>query len=61
VHEMNALGVDSGPCGGATLAGTRNALADPELRAALGIDSSSTVVLINTEGFSANPLPEESA
>ena len=61
VHELNALGVDSGPCGGATLAGLRNALADPGLRAALGVDASSTVILINTEGFSANPLPEESA
>jgi len=58
---LNVLGVDSGPCGGATLAGLRNALGDTALRAALGIDASSTVVLINTEGFSANPLPEESA
>ena len=61
VRELNVLGVDSGPCGGATLAGLRNALGDTALRAALGIDASSTVVLINTEGFSANPLPEESA
>lgn len=52
VHDLAALGVSSGPCGAATLAGARAALtgpASPERRAALGITARSTVLLISTE------------
>jgi len=52
VHDLAALGISSGPCGAATLAGARAALtgpASPDRRAALGIDERSTVVLISTE------------
>lgn len=57
VKDLNAHGVDSGPCGGATLAGLRALLSDESARKELGITSGSHVVLINTEGFQANPLP----
>lgn len=51
VHDLAALGIDSGPCGAATLAGAR----------ALGpLPPSSTVLLLSTEGRAANPLPEDS-
>lgn len=43
--ELFALGVSSGPCGAATLVAARAALT----RAELGMDESSTVVLLNTE------------
>ena len=59
VKELNANGVDSGPCGGATLAGLRVLLSDESARMALGITNQSNVVLINTEGFQANPLPNQ--
>jgi len=59
VRELNANGVDSGPCGGATLAGLRTLLSDEGARKQLGISSTSHVVLINTEGFQANPHPKE--
>jgi diaminopropionate ammonia-lyase len=53
VHDLAALGISSGPCGAATLAGARAALtgpASPDRRVALGIDERSTVLLISTEG-----------
>ena len=59
VKELNANGVDSGPCGGATLAGLRTLLSDEKARTSLGITKQSNVVLINTEGLQANPLPKE--
>ncbi|MFE5671644.1 diaminopropionate ammonia-lyase [Agromyces sp. NPDC056523] len=55
VHDLEALDIDSGPCGAATLAGVRTLLADDRSRAALGPDS--TVLLLSTEGRLANPLP----
>lgn len=51
VRELEALGVDAGPCGAASLAGMRKLLAD----APLGDDA--TVLLISTESRAANPLP----
>ncbi|TYL50490.1 pyridoxal-phosphate dependent enzyme [Agromyces mariniharenae] len=57
VHDLEALGIDSGPCGAATLAGVRRLLADDRARSALGADA--TVLLLSTEGRQANPLPEE--
>ncbi|MER5781522.1 diaminopropionate ammonia-lyase [Streptomyces mobaraensis] len=56
--DLDALGVPSGPCGAASLAGLRAALSGPEAvarRAALGIGPESTVVLLSTEGREANP------
>ncbi|NLD85248.1 MAG: diaminopropionate ammonia-lyase [Actinomycetales bacterium] len=55
VNEMAGLGVDSGPCGAATLAALRTVAADDEKRARLGLDEDSVVVLLNTEGTAANP------
>ena len=48
--ELGALGVCSGPCGAATLAGVRAALADPDRRADLGLPEDAVVVLLSTEG-----------
>lgn len=55
VRDLAELGVDSGPCGAATLAATRTAVADPALRERLGLGPDSAVVLLSTEGRSANP------
>lgn len=55
VHDLEAFGVDSGPCGAATLAGVRGALAHRE---SLHLVADSVVVLVSTEGRAANPLPE---
>ncbi|MER6547541.1 diaminopropionate ammonia-lyase [Streptomyces sp. NPDC001250] len=56
--RLAALGVSSGPCGAAALAGLRTLLGGAgaaERRRALGLDVTSVVVLLNTEGASANP------
>ena len=55
VHDLEELGVDSGPCGAATLAGVRALFDDDRARAALGPDA--IVLLLSTEGRLANPLP----
>lgn len=54
--DLAALGQDAGPCGAATLAGVREALAVPSRREQLGITEKSVVVLLITEGLAANPL-----
>lgn len=58
MRDLQVLGRPVGPCGAATLAGARCALlsegADGR-RAHLGIDSSSVIVLLATEGAEANP------
>jgi diaminopropionate ammonia-lyase len=48
--DLRALGVDSGPCGAATLAGVRTVLLDPGRRAALDLRDDAVVVLLSTEG-----------
>lgn len=56
--RLAALGVSSGPCGAAALAGLRAALTgvDAEARRAdLGLGPTSVVVLLSTEGPAANP------
>ncbi|SOF02882.1 diaminopropionate ammonia-lyase [Streptomyces sp. OV198] len=56
--DLAALGVSSGPCGAAPLAGLRAALTGhgaDERRTALGLGPASTVVLLSTEGSTANP------
>ena len=47
-EDLASLGVSAGPCGAASLAGVRAALA-------YGFTLPSTVVLLNTEGRAANP------
>ncbi|MFC9913279.1 pyridoxal-phosphate dependent enzyme [Streptomyces sp. NPDC127197] len=56
--DLAALGVSSGPCGAASLAGLRAALIGvgaEERRRAWGLGPSSVVVLLSTEGTAANP------
>jgi diaminopropionate ammonia-lyase len=55
VDDLERLGVDSGPCGAAALAGLRAAVSDPARRAALDLDAASTVILVSSEGRAANP------
>jgi diaminopropionate ammonia-lyase len=57
VADLTGLGLDVGPCGAAALAGVRALLADTEHRATLGVDRMTTVVLLSTEGLTANPIP----
>lgn len=57
VADFAHLGLDVGPCGAAALAGVRALLTDPDHRAALGVDRMTTVVLVSTEGLTANPIP----
>ena len=60
-RDLAVLGVKAGPCGGAGLAAARQALTGDgadERRSHLGIDESSIVLLVITEGSNANPLPE---
>ncbi len=59
VHDLKGYGFDSGPCGAASLAGIRVALASKELREAMGVTANSTIVLLNTESLSANPLVDQ--
>lgn len=53
--ELGGLGVDSGPCGAATLAALRKVAAEPEWRDLVGLTADSVVVLLSTEGTAANP------
>ncbi|ARX84491.1 MULTISPECIES: diaminopropionate ammonia-lyase [Streptomyces] len=58
VRDLAALGVSSGPCGAAALAGARAALTGAGAggrRAELGLGAGATVVLLSTEGREANP------
>lgn len=55
--DLAALGVSSGPCGAAPLAGVRAALTGDsadERRTAVGLGPDSTVMLLSTEGSAAN-------
>ncbi|MBB5934395.1 pyridoxal-phosphate dependent enzyme [Streptomyces zagrosensis] len=57
-RDLAALGVSSGPCGAASLAGVRAALTGEgaaDRRTALAIGPLATLVLLNTEGAAANP------
>jgi diaminopropionate ammonia-lyase len=49
-RRLTELGVPAGPCGGASLAGVREALRDANHRVALTLTANSVVVLISTEG-----------
>ncbi|MFF5720176.1 pyridoxal-phosphate dependent enzyme [Streptomyces buecherae] len=64
VRDLAALGVPSGPCGAASLAGVRAALTGEgaaDRRAALGLGSTATLVLLSTEGPAANPHGQETS
>lgn len=56
VVDLSSLGVSSGPCGAATLAGVRRLFERPDHASDLGLKASSVVVLVNTEGLAANPV-----
>jgi diaminopropionate ammonia-lyase len=49
MHRLNLLGISAGPCGGAALAGVREALDNPDHRASLAITGDSVLVLISTD------------
>jgi diaminopropionate ammonia-lyase len=57
VADLAVAGLDSGPCGAATLAGARAALLDPGRRAELALGEDAVLVLFSTESRAANPLP----
>lgn len=50
-RDLAGLGVSSGPCGAATLAGVRAALPDPVRRADLDLPQGAVIVLLSTEGL----------
>ena len=52
VDDLARLGISSGPCGAATLAGVRAASTDPQRRSALGLPADAVLVLLSTEGSS---------
>jgi diaminopropionate ammonia-lyase len=56
MHRLNDLDVPAGPCGGASLAGVRKALSNPDHRALLSITADSALVLISTDGAAADHL-----
>lgn len=58
VEELESLGIDSGPCGAASLAGLETAFADPAVREGMGVTSQSVVVLLSTESREANPVED---
>ncbi len=49
-RDLGALGISSGACGAAALAGVRLVLGDPDRRATLGLPEDAVLVLLNTEG-----------
>lgn len=49
--DLEALGVSSGPCGAATLAGVRATLVDAARRTDLDVPQDAVVVLLSTEGL----------
>ena len=52
VADLSALGIDSGPCGAASLAALRILATEPA-RSHLGLGPDSSIVLLNTEGSDA--------
>jgi len=60
-QALTDMGVVAGPCGGSGAAAARMLLTGPgsgERRAHLGIDETSTVLVVITEGAEANPVPQ---
>jgi diaminopropionate ammonia-lyase len=50
MKRLHELGVPAGPCGGAALAGVREALSNADRHGALMINEDSSVLLISTDG-----------
>ena len=50
LSELDALGVDAGPCGAATLAGLYEAQMQDKRSGTYGLSGDSVIVLISTEG-----------
>ncbi len=59
VDDLARFGVDSGPCGAATLAAARLVLGRTGWREAIGLRPDAVVLLLSTEGRAANPVPED--
>lgn len=59
VEDLARLGVDSGPCGAATLAAARLVLGQAGWREAIDLRRDAVVLLLSTEGRAANPVPED--
>jgi diaminopropionate ammonia-lyase len=57
VRDLQSLGIDSGPCGAASLAAVRVTCANESWRSAAGIDADSVLLLLSTESLTANPIP----
>jgi diaminopropionate ammonia-lyase len=58
IRDLAVLGVSAGPCGAASLAGARRVLTgngSTERRADLALGPTATVILLSTEGATANP------
>ena len=53
--DLWSVGIDAGPCGAAALAALRAVAGDEQAAGALDLDSTSSVVLLATEGRGANP------
>ena len=53
--ELWTAGIDAGPCGAAGLAALRAVSQDDDARDVLNLHSAATVVLLATEGSTANP------
>ena len=56
VLDLRSLGVDSGPCGAASLAAARALCSDAQRRDDVGLTADSVLLLLSTEGLAANPM-----
>lgn len=56
VRDLERLNVDAGPCGASSLAGVRAVASEPDWRTAASLGPDAVVILVSTEGRSANPL-----
>ncbi len=59
--DLRSLGVSSGPCGAATLAGVRATLDDAPRRAALDLPDEAVIVLLSTEGLAPSTDQDRTA
>ncbi|MEV0284848.1 MULTISPECIES: hypothetical protein [unclassified Kribbella] len=59
VHDLDAVGIDAGPCGAATLAASRVGLT--RYRDDIAVPADATVLLLSTEGRAANPLSDSAS
>ncbi|KAI1324498.1 pyridoxal-phosphate dependent enzyme family protein [Xylariaceae sp. FL0255] len=57
VQELEAAGLEAGPCGAASIAALRKICADEKVKSELGLDEESVVVCYCTEGTRDYPVP----